>query len=181
MSASRAVLAWDNVLVTHLDAVILWLWLEGNFDFLPALPVLAQLIRSNDKRFLDGCLLGTLPIFLDGTNGNSKALIEARCLPRLVELLGHRSPLVLTAALRYGNIVMERFQTLCIINWWCTAVPFGPYAGLFQISDVETGNRFRALIGAGLIGPLHLLQNAEFDIKKRGCMAISNCHLSWHS
>ncbi|GAY68248.1 hypothetical protein CUMW_262640 [Citrus unshiu] len=154
----------------------------------PALPVLAQLIRSNDEEVLtDACW--ALSYLSDGTNDKVQAVIEAGVCPRLVELLGHRSRLVLTAALRtIGNIVMGNdFQTQCIIN--CGALPY--LLGLlihnhnksikekvcWLISNIACGNReqIQAVIDAGLIGPLvNLLQNAEFDIKKEAAWAISN-------
>ncbi|RZC83844.1 hypothetical protein C5167_046630 [Papaver somniferum] len=71
-------------------------------------------------------------------------LIGACC--RLVELLRHPSPTVLIPALRtVGNIVTG--------------------------DDRQT----QSVIVADIIGPLiHLLQNAEFDIKKEAAWAISN-------
>ncbi|KAH9688180.1 hypothetical protein KPL70_015044 [Citrus sinensis] len=138
----------------------------------PALPALAQLVHSNDEQ-----------------NDKIQAVIEAGVCPRLVELLGHPSPSVLTAALQtVTNIVRgDDFQTQCIIN--CGALPY--LLGLLIhdheksikkfacgiISNITAGNKeqIQAVIDAGFIGPLvNLLQNAEFDIKEWAARAISN-------
>ncbi|ONK67567.1 uncharacterized protein A4U43_C05F1380 [Asparagus officinalis] len=111
----------------------------------PALPALERLINSNDEEVLtDACW--ALSYLSDGTNDKIQAVIEAGVCPRLVELLLHPSPSVLIPALRtVGNIVTG--------------------------DDVQT----QAIIGADIIGPLvHLLQTAEFDIKKEAAWAISN-------
>ncbi|KAH9754244.1 hypothetical protein KPL71_015389 [Citrus sinensis] len=154
----------------------------------PALPALAQLIRSNDEEVLtDACW--ALSYLSDGTNDNVQAVIEAGVCPRLVELLGRSSSSVLSPALRaVGNIVMgDDFQTQCIIN--CGALPY--LLGLLIhdheksitkfacgiISNITAGNKeqIQAVIDAGFIGPLvNLLQNAEFDIKEWAARAISN-------
>ncbi|XP_052298356.1 importin subunit alpha-2-like isoform X3 [Citrus sinensis] len=162
---------------------------EPPFDQVrPALPALAQLIRSNNEEVLtDACW--ALSCLSDGTNDNVQAVIEAGVCPRLVELLGHSSSSVLTPALRtIGNIVTgDDFQAQYIIN--CGALPY--LLGLLihnhgkrikkdacrTISNIACGNReqIQAVIDSGLIGPtVNLLQNAEFDTKKDAAWAISN-------
>ncbi|KAE9446662.1 hypothetical protein C3L33_21429, partial [Rhododendron williamsianum] len=116
----------------------------------PALPVLQQLIHLNDEEVLtDACW--ALSYLSDGPNDKIQAVIEAGVCPRLVELLlffsaSHPSPTVLIPALRtVGNIVTG--------------------------DDAQT----QAVIEANIILPLvHLLQHAEFDIKKEAAWAISN-------
>ncbi|KAH9754134.1 Importin subunit alpha-2 [Citrus sinensis] len=129
-----------------------------------ALPALAQLIHLDDEEVLSVC-------------------------PRLVELLGHPSPSVLTPALRtIGNIVTgDEFQIQCIIN--CGALPYFwdmlvhnhgesiKNEVSWIISNITAGNReqIQAVSDAGLIGPIvNLLQNAEFDTEKEAAWAISN-------
>ncbi|KDO38849.1 hypothetical protein CISIN_1g037562mg [Citrus sinensis] len=154
----------------------------------PALPVLAQLIRSNDEEVLtDACW--ALSYLSDGTNDKVQAVIEAGVYPRLVELLGHSSSSVLTPALRtIRNIVKgDDFQTQCIIN--CGALPYFLDMLVHNheesikkevswiISNITCGNReqIQAVIDSGLIGPIvNLLQNTEFDTKKEAAWAISN-------
>ncbi|KAI3842510.1 hypothetical protein MKX03_034376 [Papaver bracteatum] len=103
----------------------------------PALPALERLINSTDEEVLtDACW--ALSYLSDGTNDNIQAVIEVGACLRLVELLLHPSPTVLIPALRtVGNIVTG--------------------------DDRQT----QSVIAADIICPLiHLLQNAEFDIKK---------------
>ncbi|KAK0600441.1 hypothetical protein LWI29_015066 [Acer saccharum] len=110
-----------------------------------AFPALAQLIHLDDEEMLtDACR--ALSYLSDGTNDKIQAVIDAGVCPRLVEFLKHPSPFVLIPALRtVGNIVTG--------------------------DDLQT----QAVIEANIIGPLiHLLQNAEFDIKKEAAWAISN-------
>ncbi|KAH9754200.1 Importin subunit alpha-2 [Citrus sinensis] len=154
----------------------------------PALPVLAQLIRSNDEEVLtDACW--ALSYLSYGTNDKVQAVIEAGVCPQLVKLLGHPSPSVLTPALQaVGTIVMGNdFQTQCIID--CGALQYLLSLLIHNhkksikkevcwiISNMACGNReqIQAVIDAGLIGLLvNLLQNAVFYIKKEAAWAISN-------
>ncbi|KAH9754158.1 Importin subunit alpha-2 [Citrus sinensis] len=154
----------------------------------PALPALAQLIRSNDEEVLTYACW-TLAYLADGTNDKIQAVIEAGVCPRLVELLGHSSSSVLAPALgTVGNIVTgDDFQTQYIIN--CGALPYfldilvHNHEEIIKkkiswiISNITAGNReqIQAVIDSGLIGPIvNLLQNAEFDTKKEAAWAISN-------
>ncbi|GAY68666.1 hypothetical protein CUMW_265920 [Citrus unshiu] len=153
----------------------------------PALPVLAQLIRSNDEEVLtDACW--ALSYLSDGTNEKVQAVIEAGVCPRLVQLLGHSSSSVLTPALRtVGNIVTgDDFHTQCIIDSGALPNLLGLLIQNHEenikkgvswiVSNIACGNReqIQAVIDAGLIGPLvSLLQNAEFDIEE-AAWAISN-------
>nr|KAJ0197483.1 hypothetical protein LSAT_V11C700371760 [Lactuca sativa] len=132
----------------------------------PALPALQQLIHSNDEEVLtDACW--ALSYLSDGTNDKIQAVIEANVCPRLVELLNHPSPSFLIPALRtVVNIVTgDDMQTQYIIN----------HQALPCLLNLLTNNHKKTVIEANIIGPLiHLLQNAEFDIKKEATWAISN-------
>ncbi|KAK9147008.1 hypothetical protein Sjap_006911 [Stephania japonica] len=111
----------------------------------PALPALELLIHSNDEKVLiDACW--ALSYLSDDTNDKIQAVIEAGVCRHLVELLLHPSASVLIPAL-------------------------GTVANIVTGDDVQT----QAVIAADIIGPLvHLLQTAEFDIKKEFAWAISN-------
>ncbi|EEC70585.1 hypothetical protein OsI_01790 [Oryza sativa Indica Group] len=83
----------------------------------PALPVLRELILSQDEEILtDSCW--ALSYLSDGSNDNIQAVIETGVCDRLVELLSHPSPVVLIPALRtVGNIVTgDDAQTQCIVG-----------------------------------------------------------------
>ncbi|KAK2645001.1 hypothetical protein Ddye_020196 [Dipteronia dyeriana] len=154
----------------------------------PALPVLAQLVHSNDEEVLtDACW--ALSYLSDGTNDKIQAVIEAGVCQRLAELLMHPSPSVLIPALRtVGNIVTgDDIQTQCIINHGALPCLLSLLThnhkksikkeACWTISNITAGNKeqIQTIIDAGLIGPLvNLLQNAEFDIKKEAAWAISN-------
>ncbi|KDO38014.1 hypothetical protein CISIN_1g0355071mg, partial [Citrus sinensis] len=155
----------------------------------PALPALAQLIHSNDEQVLTDACWALFGLSGDRNNDKIQAVIEAGVCGRLVELLGHPSPSVLTPALwTVGNIVMgDDFQTQCIINHGAVpcllALLIHNHKNSIKkevswiISNIACGNReqIQAVIDAGLIGPLvNLLQNAEFDIKEEAAWAISN-------
>merc|ERR1740122_346329 len=111
----------------------------------PALPTFATLISSVDVEVLtDACW--ALSYLSDGSNDRISAVINANVCPRLVELLGHPSPLVQTPALRtVGNIVTG--------------------------DDQQT----QAMLQCGVLGPLmHLLSHSKKSIKKESCWTISN-------
>ncbi|KAI3788803.1 hypothetical protein L2E82_01581 [Cichorium intybus] len=157
----------------------------------PALPVLQQLIHSDDEEVLtDACW--ALSYLSDGTNDKIQAVIEANVCPKLVELLNRASlssPSVLIPALRtVGNIVTgDDMQTQYIINQ--QALPCLrnllisdhkksiKKEACWTISNITAGNKeqIQKVIEENIIGPLvQLLQNAEFDIKKEAAWAISN-------
>ena len=88
----------------------------------PALPVLAQLVFSNDDEVLaDGCW--ALSYLSDGSNEKIQAVLDTGICARIVELMGHPPASVQTPALRTaGNIVTgDDHQTQCVIN--CGALP----------------------------------------------------------
>ncbi|KAK1587575.1 hypothetical protein Q3G72_014330 [Acer saccharum] len=85
----------------------------------------------------------------NGTNDEIQAVIDAGVCPRLVEFLTHPSP--------FPSSIMKE--------------------ACWTISNITAGNKeqIHAVIEAKIIGPLvHLLQNAEFDVKKEAAWAISN-------
>ncbi|KAK4339753.1 hypothetical protein RND71_041215 [Anisodus tanguticus] len=154
----------------------------------PALPVLQQLIHTNDEEVLtDACW--ALSYLSDGPNDKIQAVIEAGVCPRLVELLLHPSPTVLIPALRTaGNIVTgDDAQTQYVIDNQVLPCLYQLLTqnhkksikkeACWTISNITAGNKaqIQAVIEANIILPLvHLLQNAEFDIKKEAAWAISN-------
>ncbi|TXG70232.1 hypothetical protein EZV62_005167 [Acer yangbiense] len=166
--------------------------LPGHFQFFVkyAFPALAQLILLNDEEVLtDVCW--ALSYLSDGTNDEIQAVIDAGVCPRLVEFLTHPSPFpsVLIPALHtVGNIVTgDDLQTQCIISHQALPCLLNLLTNNYKksimkeacwtISNITAGNKeqIHAVIEAKIIGPLvHILQNAEFDIKKEAAWAISN-------
>lgn len=112
----------------------------------PALPILRQLLYSNEEEVLkDACW--ALSCLSEGQSDKIQAVIESGVCPRLVELLQHPSPKVLIPALRtVGNIVTgDDSQTQFMID--NQVLPY-----LCQL----------------------LKQNHENSIKKEACWTISN-------
>ncbi|XP_078436532.1 importin subunit alpha-1a-like [Wolffia australiana] len=154
----------------------------------PALPVLIQLIHSNDEEVLtDACW--ALSYLSDGTNDKIQGVIEAGVCPRIIELLLHPSPSVLIPALRtVGNIVTGNdYQTQFIIDSQALPCLLNLLTNhhkksikkeaCWTISNITAGNKdqIQAVINGEIIGPLiHLLQTGEFEIKKEAAWAISN-------
>jgi len=114
----------------------------------PALPVLAQLVFSNDDEVLaDGCW--ALSYLSDGSNEKIQAVLDTGICARIVELMGHPPASVQTPALRTaGNIVTgDDHQTQCVIN--CGALPR-------LLALVRTYPYALALQGSGGWGLLHV-------------------------
>jgi len=153
----------------------------------PALPLLAQMLYSNDMETVtDACW--AISYISDGPNESIQAVIDARVAPRLVELLGNATGGVQTPALRaVGNIVTGTdAQTQFIIN--LNAIPAllwmldNPKKNVrkeacWTISNVTAGTpeQIQIVINAGVIPKLvELLQCADFDIQKEAAWAIAN-------
>jgi len=153
----------------------------------PALPLLAQMLYSNDMETVtDACW--ALSYISDGPNESIQAVIDARVAPRLVELLGNSTAGVQTPALRaVGNIVTGTdAQTQFIIN--LNAIPAllwmldNPKKNVrkeacWTISNVTAGTpeQIQIVINAGVIPKLvELLSCQDFDIQKEAAWAIAN-------
>merc|ERR1712232_235550 len=107
---------------------------------------------------------------------------------RLVELLGHSSPLVQTPALRaVGNIatgddqqtqaIIQRGVLPSLVKLLSHAKKTIRKETCWTISNITAGNReqIQEVINNGLLPPvIHLLATADFDIKKEAAWAISN-------
>jgi importin subunit alpha-1 len=153
----------------------------------PALPTFAQLINSTDVEVLtDACW--ALSYLSDGANDRITAVINSGVCQRLVDLLGHQSPLVQTPALRtVGNIVTGNDQQTSAMMQ-CGVL--GPLMQLLShlkksirkescwtISNITAGNKeqIQEVIAHGLFPPvIHLLATADAEIKKEAAWAISN-------
>lgn len=152
-----------------------------------SLPVLCRLLYFSDLEVMtDACW--ALSYISDGPNDRVEAVLRSDACPRLVELLGHPSPLVQTPALRcVGNIVTgDDRQTQMVLS--CGAARYllqllsSPKKVIrkeacWTVSNITAGNKeqIQEVIDNGLIIPLvNLLNTAEFDVKKEAAWAISN-------
>lgn len=152
-----------------------------------SLPVLCRLLYFSDLEVMtDACW--ALSYISDGPNDRVEAVLRSDACPRLVELLGHPSPLVQTPALRcVGNIVTgDDRQTQMVLS--CGAAKYllqllsSPKKVIrkeacWTVSNITAGNKeqIQEIIDNGLIVPLvNLLNTAEFDVKKEAAWAISN-------
>jgi importin subunit alpha-1 len=152
-----------------------------------ALPVLAFMIRNDDADVLaDACW--ALSYLSDGPNEKIQAVINADVLPRLVELLEHKSYSVQTPALRcIGNIVTgDDQQTQKVIDLRAlhslAKLLDSPKRSIrketcWALSNITAGNQLQiqAVIDAGVVPTLvSMLQVAPLEIKKEVCWALSN-------
>ncbi|KAG8479332.1 hypothetical protein CXB51_029797 [Gossypium anomalum] len=152
------------------------------------LPKLARLIHSKDEVVLAKACRALLYLS-DGTNDKIQAVVEAGVCGRVVELLMHPSPSVITSALyTIKNIVTgDNVLTQCVISH--QALPClsklltNNYENRIKvvacstISNITARNeeQIQAIIEANIIAPLvHLLQDFNFDIQKQAATAISN-------
>eukprot|EP00397_Hematodinium_sp_SG-2012_P011805 GEMP01011953.1.p1 GENE.GEMP01011953.1~~GEMP01011953.1.p1 ORF type:complete len:526 (+),score=162.52 GEMP01011953.1:120-1697(+) len=153
----------------------------------PCLPTLAHLIHHTDVEVLtDACW--ALSYFCDGDADRIEAVLKAGIAQRIVDLLGHNSPLVQTPALRVlGNVVTGTdAQTEVVVQSGALRqlkkLLSHHKKGIrkeasWTISNITAGNRqqISAVINEDLIPPLvQLLSEGEFEVKKEVCWAISN-------
>lgn len=159
------------------------------FDWVsPALAALANLIYTTDVEVLtDACW--ALSYLSDGPNERITAVIQCGVCRRLVELLLHPSERVQTPALRAaGNIVTgDDHQTQVILQ--SGALPSLQKLlshskkairkeSCWTISNICAGSReqIQEVVANGIIMPdiVHLLETADFDIKREAAWAICN-------
>ncbi|KAK7337679.1 hypothetical protein VNO77_18264 [Canavalia gladiata] len=153
----------------------------------PAFSVLKQLIHSTDEEIIaDACWALS---YLSDETERVQVVIETGVCPRLLELLQHPSPAVLLPAMRtVGNIVagddaqtqlvidnqvLPRLRQILTQNHQTNILREVCWA----ISNITAGTsaQVQAVIEANIIIILvHILQYAEFDIKKEAAWAISN-------
>jgi len=162
------------------------------FEYLaPSIPVLAQLIMTNDLEVVnDACW--ALSYLSDGPNDRIQLILDTNITPRLVDLLGYDSTTVQVPALRViGNIVTgDDHQTQAVINAGAlthlSSLLRSSKKGIrketcWTISNIMAGTRdqITAVIMANLIPDLvYLLTHGEFDIRKEIAWAFSNASSS---
>ncbi|CAH8306438.1 unnamed protein product [Eruca vesicaria subsp. sativa] len=155
----------------------------------PALPVLKSLVQLTDDEVLtDACW--ALSYLSDNTNETIQAIIDAGVVPRIIQLLAHTLPAVLTPALRtIGNIVTGNdLQTQTVLDHQVLPSLFNIITNSYTksikkeacwtISNITAGSfsQIQAVIEAGIIQALvWVLQNStEFEVKREAAWGISN-------
>ncbi|KAK1353169.1 Importin subunit alpha [Heracleum sosnowskyi] len=156
----------------------------------PALPALFRLVHSVHHEVLtDACW--ALSHLSDGSYERIEAVIEAGFCPRLVQLLGHFCPWVLTSTLRTvgniatgGDVQIQCIIEHCVLPRLLNLVMIEDHMWKVEkeacrtISNIAAGNKehIQIMIKTGLFGLLiDRCQNAKFfDIKKEAACAISN-------
>ncbi len=154
----------------------------------PALTALSMLIHSHDDEVLiDTCW--AISYLSNGSKDKIQAVIEASVVPRLVELLYHRSRSVQTPALRsVANLAAgDDLQTQIVLAAGALPALFTVLTSpqdpihkdaCWAISNITAGSppQIQAVIEANLIPPLiNILANSpDFETRKEACWAISN-------
>ncbi|CAO2180008.1 unnamed protein product [Urochloa humidicola] len=163
---------------------------QHNFEHVkPALPVLRQLIHSQDDQVLSNACRA-LSYLSDGSDDNIQAVIEAGVCPQLVQLLSCSSSSVLIPVLHViGNIVSkDDIQIQCIIDH--QALPhlsnllttnqnkgIKPEACRI-ISNIMAGNKeqIQSVINENMVGPLvHLMQTAGGTHNQKKYLVSQGC------
>ncbi|KAL9648622.1 hypothetical protein ABK040_016254 [Willaertia magna] len=156
---------------------------------LPAIPTLSILLYNGDEVVLCDAAWA-LSYFSDGSDEKIQMLIEANVTRRLVELLMHHDPTVVTPVLRtIGNIATgNEFQTQILI--YASVLPCLNYLlshsktgirkeACWTISNVIAGNKtqIQCVIDANIIPQIIMLlasPSETYDVKKEALWAISN-------
>jgi len=154
------------------------------------LPILSQLLFHTDNDVLtDACwAFSYISDDIGPYNEKITAVIESGAVPRLINLLGHKSNNVKHPALRtIGNIVTgDDNQTQVVLD--NNALPqllvllsnvkkAIRKEACWTISNITAGsvNQIEAVIKNNLFQPvIHLMQRGEFDVKKEAAWAVSN-------
>ncbi|XP_006645862.1 importin subunit alpha-1b-like [Oryza brachyantha] len=155
-----------------------------------AFPVLQQLILSQDEEILTNSCWALSYLTNGGSYDRTQAMIDTGACPRLVELLNHPSVMVLIPTVRtIGNIAAgDEKQTQHIVGnpqalpgllnlLTTTQNKSIKREACWTISNITAGSKeqIQAVINANMIAPLvHLLQNADFDVRKEAAWAICN-------
>ena len=155
-----------------------------------SLPTLASLISAEDENVLEDALwaLSFISDSSDGDRSRLSAVVEARILPRIVELLGHANTKVATPAVHMVGIVVtgDVLQTQAVLD--AGALP--RLLALMQhekldvrreatwaVSNIMAGSQaqIQAALDAGAVPELvQHLQTGEWEVKKEACWALSN-------
>lgn len=153
-----------------------------------ALPVLAQLIQSDDKELVTDSLWA-LSYLSDGPNSNVAEVVNSGIAPKLVHLLASDDYTIQTPALRtVGNIVTgsdESTQAMLDAGalWGLSALLRSERKTLrkeaaWAISNITAGNVGQTTLAFGISGLvselIHLLGTGDFDVRKECVWAISN-------
>jgi len=154
------------------------------------LPVLSQLLFHTDNDVLtDACwAFSYISDDIGPYNEKISAVIQSGAVPRLINLLGHKSNNVKHPALRtIGNIVTgDDNQTQVVLD--NNALPqllvlltnvkkAIRKEACWTISNITAGSvhQIEAVIKNNLFQPvIHLMQRGEFDVKKEAAWAVSN-------
>eukprot|EP00276_Gloeochaete_wittrockiana_P022182 CAMPEP_0184335368 /NCGR_PEP_ID=MMETSP1089-20130417/3939_1 /TAXON_ID=38269 ORGANISM="Gloeochaete wittrockiana, Strain SAG46.84" /NCGR_SAMPLE_ID=MMETSP1089 /ASSEMBLY_ACC=CAM_ASM_000445 /LENGTH=504 /DNA_ID=CAMNT_0026659987 /DNA_START=67 /DNA_END=1581 /DNA_ORIENTATION=- len=153
----------------------------------PLIPVLGELLNSDDAKII-GDSLWAISYVTDGNPHYISAVIEARAMKRIVELLLHQNPGIQTPALRIiGNAVTgDDVQTTHVIQ--CGALPclrelikMSRKTTLkeicWTISNITAGTQIQVqhVLENGIVPLLiEMLDNADFDVKKEAAWALAN-------
>ncbi|XP_020890243.1 importin subunit alpha-1-like [Arabidopsis lyrata subsp. lyrata] len=158
----------------------------------PALAVLGQVLRFNDKEVLSHACRALYYLF-DGSRETSQNFIAAGLVPGLVQLLGYGSPAVIEPAIRtIRNLTNVDDQQTKIVVINCGALRL--LANLLTqnhqiaikrgacstISNITAGTKelIQSVIDANLIPILvNIAQNAKLGIKETALCAIVNATL----